>query len=81
LVEEEGPPHRKTFTVEVRLHRASKRGRAEYVARAKGGTKKMAEQNAARDALAYLHNASNGNKATNLQNKAVKPQATKGAGQ
>lgn len=54
LVEEEGPPHQKTFTVEVRLHRASKRGRAEYVARAQGRTKKMAEQNAARDALGYL---------------------------
>lgn len=55
LVEEEGPPHKKTFTVEVRVHRGTKRGRAEYVARAKGATKKMAEQNAARDALAYLN--------------------------
>jgi ribonuclease-3 len=55
LVEEEGPPHKRTFTVEVRVHRGTKRGRAEYVARAKGGTKKMAEQNAARDALAYLN--------------------------
>lgn len=54
LVEEEGPPHKKTFTVEVRVHRATKRGRAEYVARAKGGTKKTAEQNAAREALEYL---------------------------
>ncbi len=59
LVQEEGPPHRKTFTVEVRVHRASKRGRAEYVARAKGATKKAAEQNAARDALAYLQAAEN----------------------
>jgi ribonuclease-3 len=81
LVEEEGPPHQKTFTVEVRLHRASKRGRAEYVARAKGGTKKMAEQNAARDALAYLHNASDGSKNTKLQSKAVKPGVAKGAEQ
>lgn len=58
LVEEEGPPHQKTFTIEVRLHRGSKRGRAEYVARAKGATKKMAEQNAARDALGYLRGSS-----------------------
>jgi ribonuclease-3 len=59
LVQEEGPPHQKLFTVEVRLHRGTRRGRAEYVARAKGPSKKTAEQNAARDALSYLqtHNA------------------------
>ncbi|MBV8207251.1 MAG: ribonuclease III [Acidobacteria bacterium] len=57
LVDEEGPPHRRVFTVEVRLHRNSKRGRAEYVASARGATKKMAEQSAAREALAYLRSA------------------------
>jgi len=80
LVEEEGPPHQRTFTVEVRLHRSSKRGRAEYVARAKGGTKKMAEQNAARDALAYLHAATNG-KDPKPESKAVKSRTDKGAKQ
>lgn len=64
LVEEEGPPHKKTFTVEVRVHRGTKRGRAEYVARAQGATKKMAEQNAARDALAYLHSITEDDAAT-----------------
>jgi ribonuclease-3 len=60
LVKEEGPQHRKTFTVEARIQKAGKRGRAEYVARASGATKKAAEQNAAHDALEYLRTVSNG---------------------
>lgn len=53
LVNESGPEHRKMFTVEVRL--SAKRGEeAEFVGRAEGTTKKTAEQEAARQLLAYL---------------------------
>lgn len=57
LVKEEGPEHRKTFTVEIRVSQegASK----ELRARATGTTKKAAEQNAARKALDKLVPASN----------------------
>ena len=51
LVKEEGPEHRKTFTVEVRLPEPEV---ADYVARAQGPTKKRAEQEAARQTLEYL---------------------------
>jgi ribonuclease-3 len=60
LVKEEGPQHRKTFTVEAHIHKQDARGRAEYVARASGPTKKAAEQNAAQEALTYLRTVSNG---------------------
>src|SRR3984957_4147410 len=43
LVEEAGPEHRKTFTVEVRLNAKNGDG-AEFVGRAQGSTKKTAEQ-------------------------------------
>jgi len=52
LVEEAGPEHRKTFTVEIRLH--NKEGPPEFVGRAQGSTKKTAEQDAARQLLTYL---------------------------
>jgi ribonuclease-3 len=51
LVKEEGPEHRKTFTVEVRLPEPEV---ADFVARANGPTKKRAEQEAARQTLEYL---------------------------
>ncbi len=51
LVKEEGPEHKKTFTVEVRLPRGEN---SEFVARAQGTTKKRAEQEAARQVLDYL---------------------------
>ena len=51
LVKEEGPEHKKTFTVEVRFQSTEK---AEFVARAQGATKKRAEQEAARQVLAHL---------------------------
>ena len=54
LVEETGPEHRKTFTVEVRLNGKKNEGRVEFVGRAQGSTKKMAEQDAARQLLSYL---------------------------
>jgi ribonuclease-3 len=54
LVEEAGPEHRKTFTVEVRLNGTKSDGGAEFVGRAQGSTKKTAEQDAARQLLSYL---------------------------
>src|SRR5579872_3404823 len=42
-VREEGPDHRKTFTVEVRIYPQGG-GQPEYAARAEGATKKKAEQ-------------------------------------
>lgn len=56
LIQEEGPEHQKTFTVEARIRLAG-RSRPEHVARAKGTTKKRAEQEAARLALAFLDSA------------------------
>jgi len=52
LVEEIGPEHSKTFTVEARLHTREKNG--DFVGRAKGSTKKTAEQDAARQLLTFL---------------------------
>jgi ribonuclease-3 len=57
LVKEEGPEHRKTFTVEIRVSQDA--GSKELRARASGTTKKAAEQNAARKALDKLVPASN----------------------
>lgn len=54
LVKEEGPEHKKTFTVEARLHPPGTSGTPEFVGRAMGPTKKVAEQGAARQALEYL---------------------------
>ena len=51
LVKEDGPEHRKTFTVELRLPET---GLDTFVARAQGPTKKRAEQEAARQVLDYL---------------------------
>lgn len=53
IVKEEGPDHRKTFTVEVRIYPQGQ-SKAEYVSRAEGATKKKAEQLAARQALEHL---------------------------
>ncbi|HUK24570.1 MAG TPA: ribonuclease III [Terriglobales bacterium] len=54
LVKEQGPEHRKTFTVEARLRAENGAGVAEFVGRAEGSTKKEAEQEAARQVLDYL---------------------------
>src|ERR1700687_1593329 len=51
LVKEEGPEHKKTFTVEVRLPEPEM-GR--FVGRAQGASKKRAEQEAARQVLEHL---------------------------
>jgi ribonuclease III len=53
LVEQAGPEHKKTFTVEARL--LGRNGREpEFVGRAQGSTKKTAEQDAARQLLTAL---------------------------
>jgi ribonuclease III len=54
VISEEGPQHRKLFTIEARIHRAGPRSKVEFAAAATGSTKKAAEQNAARQALDYL---------------------------
>jgi ribonuclease-3 len=51
LVKEEGPEHKKTFTVEARLTEPEM---AQFVGRAQGATKKRAEQEAARQVLDRL---------------------------
>jgi len=53
VVKEEGPDHRKTFTVEVQIA-ASMSGEDPFVMRGEGNTKKRAEQRAAREAWEYL---------------------------
>jgi ribonuclease-3 len=56
LVKEEGPEHKKTFTVEVRLPEVAlgQPVMGQFVGRAQGATKKRAEQEAARQALEHL---------------------------
>src|SRR5215475_4551 len=54
LVQEAGPEHNKTFTVEARLNTKESKSSAEFVGRAQGSTKKTAEQDAARQLLTYL---------------------------
>jgi ribonuclease-3 len=54
LVKEEGPEHRKTFTVEVRLHPQGSHGKPDFTGCGEGTSKKKAEQDAAREALEYL---------------------------
>ncbi|HLJ88678.1 MAG TPA: ribonuclease III [Candidatus Angelobacter sp.] len=53
-VKEEGPDHRKTFTVEARIYTQPRQEKPEYIGRAEGATKKKAEQLAAKQALDYL---------------------------
>jgi ribonuclease-3 len=57
LVKEDGPEHKKTFTVEVRLPESAM---GQFVGRAQGATKKRAEQEAARQALEHLAALSGG---------------------
>lgn len=52
LVKEEGPEHRKTFTMEVQISPSN--NEPGFVGRAQGSTKKRAEQEAARSAWEYL---------------------------
>jgi ribonuclease-3 len=59
LVKEEGPEHRKMFTVEAHIA-PSANGEPEFVSRADGSTKKLAEQGAARGAWEYLQSLQKG---------------------
>ena len=52
-VKEEGPDHRKIFTVEARIY-IQGQSRPEYVTSAEGATKKKAEQLAAKQALEHM---------------------------
>lgn len=52
-VKEEGPDHRKTFTVEARIYPQGQT-KPEFVGRGEGATKKKAEQLAAKEALEHL---------------------------
>jgi ribonuclease-3 len=52
LLKEQGPAHRRIFTVEARIQ--SRDGEVEFSANGKGSTKKRAEQNAAHRVLIYL---------------------------
>lgn len=54
LVKEDGPQHKKTFTIEAHLTDVNNRSRPEYVGRAEGSTKKSAEQESARLVLEHL---------------------------
>jgi len=65
LVQERGPDHRKTFTVEARLLGPGNHGEIEFVGRAEGNTKKNAEQEAARQLLQYLESPSAGGSVSN----------------
>ncbi len=56
LVKEQGPDHRKVFTVEVHVPAPAAGGEA-FVSRAEGSTKKRAEQGAAYQAWEYLQSS------------------------
>ena len=73
LVEQVGPEHSKTFTVEARLNLRNGK-EAEFVGRAQGSTKKTAEQNVARQLLTFLASHS---KAPEMKNAAKAPAADK----
>jgi ribonuclease III len=62
LVNSHGPEHRKTFTMEVHIPAPAAGGEA-FVSRAEGGTKKHAEQAAARQAWEYLQSLQHGSSA------------------
>jgi ribonuclease III len=59
LVKEQGPDHRKLFTIEVHVPAPHAGGEA-FVSRADGSTKKLAEQGAARQAWEYLQSIQTG---------------------
>jgi ribonuclease-3 len=56
VVQEQGPEHKKTFTIELRVHDGGGNGKPLLVSRAEGSTKKKAEQRAAKEALDQLRN-------------------------
>jgi len=54
VVHEQGPEHKKTFTIELRILDGGGNGKPVLVSRAEGSTKKRAEQRAAKEALEQL---------------------------
>jgi len=54
VVQEQGPEHKKTFTIELRVLEGAGNGKPLLVGRAEGSTKKKAEQRAAKEALEQL---------------------------
>ncbi|HYY68648.1 MAG TPA: ribonuclease III [Terriglobales bacterium] len=54
VISEQGPEHKKTFTIELRVLEAGGNGKPLVVSRAEGSTKKKAEQWAAKEALEQL---------------------------
>ena len=58
LLKEQGPAHRRIFTVEARIQ--TRQGELEFRASGRGSTKKRAEQNAAHRVLMYLESNHHG---------------------
>lgn len=54
VVQEQGPDHKKTFTIELRVFNGSGNRKPVFVSRAEDSTKKKAEQRAAKEALEQL---------------------------
>lgn len=73
LVKEQGPDHRKIFTVEVHVPAPAAGGEA-FVSRAEASTKKRAEQGAARQAWEYLQSLQAGRGETQSGDPAPVPQ-------
>ncbi len=65
VVQEQGPEHRKLFTVEVHIGGASD-GEAGFICRAEGNSKKRAEQRAAQQAFERLQSTQRGSTADAL---------------
>ncbi len=72
LVKEQGPEHRKVFTMEVHIPAPSGGGEA-FVSRAEGRTKKRAEQGAARQAWEYLQSLQVSSASGSLGSDAERP--------
>ena len=72
-MKERGPEHSKTFTVEARLQPLENGGKAEFVGRAEGSTKKNAEQDAARQVLEYLGTVAVESNGTNTKKRSEWP--------